>query len=269
MSDLPQKRAPDQFVWSELQGNVFARTAANPSLGDSVEQDMHESSFFEQLMQAAVSHEAIRFDPVIARMREAGISGEVIADEYIPALARTLGAQWCEDEVGFATVTIGTARLQGLLRQLGPEWRADNLAQGNAPGILVIVAAGSNHTLGAMVIAGQMRRRGLSVRLLVGAEPDAIGPVMRQARFDAVMISSTGMESLERLRRIVRAVQQATSLPPPVVIGGKLLELLTQDRADVLSLTGADFMSDDLDEALAMCGIAVDRNVTQKGGIGA
>lgn len=256
MSDLPRTDSLDHSEWSggTVDGPAKAVLTVVAASGPS-ESDSRAAAFTDLMEIASLDNDRTILTGVIARMRAGGIPAEEIADFYVPAVARKLGLGWCEDELGFASVTIGCARLQGLLRELGPEWRADAVADGDAPGILIVVGAGIYHTLGSMVLAGQMRRRGLSVRLLIGVEPDAVGPVMRQARFDAVMISASKTERMELLRRLVHAVKQSTPFPPPVVIGGGILEILPQDQADVRSMTGADFATSDLDEALALCGI--------------
>lgn len=195
---------------------------------------------------------------VVRVMIEAGIRAEDIADHYIPAVARRLGDMWCEDEVGFATVTIGVARLQGLLRDLediAGTWRSADPA---GTSLLVIVAAGVYHTLGAMVLSGQLRREGHAIRLLLGAEPEAVAVAVRQARFDAVLISSAEGAPAEGVRRLVHAVKNATGSPPPVVIGGTVLETAAEIGADILTLTGADHATSDPKEALRLCGLTTD-----------
>ena len=217
---------------------------------------MIREAFLEALFDAVTSPTSPALGPLVKRMTEAGIAAREIADVFIPELARKLGAMWCEDDIGFATVTIGVARLQGLLREIGPEWRADEFRNGDAPGLLVVVGSGVFHTLGATVLTGQLRRSGLSVRLLIDATPESLGPVMRKARFDAVLISASDSENLESLRRLVLAVKRATSVPPPVVIGGIIVDQLQAQGVDIAALTGADFVTRDANEALALCGLS-------------
>jgi methylmalonyl-CoA mutase cobalamin-binding subunit len=188
-------------------------------------------------------------------MVEVGIPPEEIADHYIPAVARRLGEMWCEDEVSFATVTIGVARLQGLLRDLEDIAGMARMDEPEGASLLVVVAAGVYHTLGAMVLTGQLRRRGHAVRLLLGPEPEAVAVAVRQARFDAVLISASDGGSAESVRQIVHAVKTATGAAPPVVIGGTILVSEDLTGADIRSLTGADHVTSDPTEALHLCGV--------------
>ena len=104
---------------------------------------------------------------VVSEMRAAGISLEDIVDHYVPEVARRLGRLWCEDGLGFADVTIGSARLQGLLRDLSVQLHYPQDRR-NESGVAVVVLAEEYHTLGAMVMTTQLRRLGISVRLMLG-----------------------------------------------------------------------------------------------------
>jgi MerR family transcriptional regulator, light-induced transcriptional regulator len=206
------------------------------------------------LQTAALSLAPDAMPQAVDRMRAAGISDSDIADRYIPAVARRLGDQWCADETGFADVTIGTARLQGLLRDLGPEWRADHAAPADAPCVIIAVGSEVYHTLGAVLLAGQLRRAGLSVRLQLGARPEDLTLLLRRLQVQAVLLSASCGESLESLRKLVDAVRTGPGPVPPVVIGGTITTM-GQDGVDIAALTGADHVTNDPDKALALCGI--------------
>lgn len=203
---------------------------------------------------------------VLRSMTDAGVRAEDIADHYIPAVARRLGDLWCEDEVGFATVTIGVARLQGLLRDLDDLTGPERMAEPAGASILVVVGANIYHTLGAMVLTGQLRRAGHAVRLLLGAEPEAVSSAVRQARFDVVMMSAADGATAESIRRLVMAVKTATGAPPPVVLGGTVLESMAEIGTDILELTGADHATSDPNKALTLCGLTSEtRDGTDRG----
>ncbi|ARU02871.1 cobalamin B12-binding domain-containing protein [Yoonia vestfoldensis] len=183
----------------------------------------------------------------------AGIARDDIADFYIPQLARDLGDDWCSDGLSFAAVTIGVSRLQAMLRELGPEWAGDQSANPAAPSIMLIVGQDVYHTLGAMVLSGQLRRKGLSVRLMLGAEPQELAQKLAKTSYDAVFISASSGESLESLRRIVYLVRSSSKTPMPIVIGGTVLEV--ENHNDVTALTGADHATNVPSEALELCGL--------------
>ena len=120
-----------------------------------------------------------------------GVRAEDIADHYIPAIAHEMGYQWCVDRMSFASVTIGVSRLQGMLRDLGPHWTGDRMMDPTAPSVLLVVPENVHHTLGAIVLSGQLRRRGISVKLMLGEPPEAVAVQLRRCRYAAVFISAS------------------------------------------------------------------------------
>lgn len=207
----------------------------------------------ERLRDAAAESESNPVPQVIAEMTAAGISPEVIATIYIPHAARQMGDDWCDDTLSFARVTIGTARLQSSLRTLGTDWASHGYAGEQNPngGVTIIIAKDSYHTLGAMVLCGQLRRIGLSVRLAMGATTQELRSIFETTAFDVALISASEAESLESLRECVDVIRQSASVCPPIIIGGTVLD---QD-ADVKAVTGADYITKDPFEALELCGI--------------
>jgi len=107
------------------------------------------------------------------------------------------------------------------------------------------------HTLGAMVLSGQLRRLGLSVRIAMGATPHDLRVLFGDASFDGVLISASEAESLDSLTKCVDAVRQSASVCPPIVIGGGVLD----QEIDVKAITGADFATKDPFEAIDFCGL--------------
>lgn len=182
-----------------------------------------------------------------------GVSPEDMADHYIPQLAIEMGEQWCSDEIGFVDVTIGVSRLQMMLRYLGSTWAADQLTNPCAPTVLLIVPQDAHHTLGALVLAGQLRRKGFSVCLNLGLHANEIATKMQQSEFDAVFISASQSEKLASLRKIVDVIKGSTQKPPPVVIGGAILDVQTSKNLKIQ--TGANHATKRLEEALRLCGL--------------
>lgn len=190
---------------------------------------------------------------VVRDMIAARIRREDIADFYIPEVARRLGAAWCEDGLSFAEVTIGVARLQGLLREIGPDWFSEAHVEPDAPGVLVIVLDDEFHTLGAMVMCAQLGRMGLSVRLLMGRNETDVADVVTAGQFDAVFISASQGNRLETLRKLVEKIRSAALRSTPVVLGGSIVTRVT----DIKTRTGADHATTDAREALRACGLRI------------
>jgi hypothetical protein len=181
------------------------------------------------------------------------IGAAEMADLYVPAVARDLGADWLDDRLSFAEVHAACARLQSLLRFAGQAWMADAARPGLGGGsVLLLVAPGETHTLGAMVLLGQLRRLGISVRLSLWPGRDEIAALAAAARPDAVMVSTADARDLAPARKFVNEIRAALVQDRPVLLGGAAALAGTDLRWG----TGADLATADLSEALRFCGLA-------------
>ena len=251
---MPDHRNIDAQARNNAPKRQAQETAALTALAVVRDVARHlDPDLISTLHQAALSADRNACSTALATALAKGVRREDIADFYIPEVARAMGDEWCADELGFAGVTIGVSRLQSMLRDLGPDWSGDKSADPAAPSIMLLVPQEVYHTLGAMVLAGQLRRLGLSVRMMLGARPSEVAERIQRTKYDAVFISSSRGETLESLRRIVDVVKNATDQPPPVVIGGSLLEVETTEN--VTALTGADYATIRVYEALKHCGL--------------
>ena len=246
---MPDRRIIDAQAPEDAQTGEARQSTTTRK--DAVVPEGIDWTLFDKLHAAAISADRDDCLECLGAALKGGISPIDMSDLYIPELARRMGGQWCEDQLGFAQVTIGVSRLQAMLRQLGPAWRSDRSAGADAPAILLVVPHDVHHTLGAMVLSGQLRRKGLSVRVMLSARPSEVADRVRQTDYNAVFVSASQGETLESLRLIVDAVKTAIDRPPPVVIGGTVLDIHAVN--DVALLTGADYATAQADEAIAFC----------------
>ncbi|MEM8536402.1 MAG: cobalamin B12-binding domain-containing protein [Pseudomonadota bacterium] len=212
-----------------------------------------DQTLFDRLNTAALSADPSACKAAIKEAVADGVRADDIADFYIPAIARDMGERWCTDQMSFASVTIGASRLQAMLRTLGPNWSGDQVLDPRAPSILLMVQDDAHHTLGAIVLSGQLRRKGVSVKLLLGAKPGDVAEHLRRAIYHGIFISASRGERLEPLRQIIEVVKNSALAQCPVVIGGTILE--TETESNVKALTGADYATKVPDEALRFCGL--------------
>jgi len=233
-------------------------TLASRALGTIASRRMSAASllsekFVSDLDAAARSIESDRRRAVVAAMRDAGIGREDIVDFYIPEVARRMGVEWCEDGMSFADVTIGVARLQGLLREIGSDWLDGAGLTRESPGVAVVVTADEFHTLGSMVLCSQLARLGVSVRLVVGRSQEEVLGGVADGHFDAIFISAASGRRLATLRKLVENIREASDRPTPIIIGGPIVAR----EDDVKTKTGADHVTTDPTEALAACGLKI------------
>jgi methylmalonyl-CoA mutase cobalamin-binding subunit len=174
-----------------------------------------------------------------------------MADLYIPAAARLLGTQWTCDDKSFAEVTVASARLQAMVRAICTRWGTDGPTSAGRRSVLMVVPQGEDHTLGAVVATGQMRRMGISVCLRLRPAPGEVAELLRTRNFDGALISMAQTDRLEACRKLVAMMRKHGEPGLPVVVGGAIV----QSTPDVKSLTGADLATGDAAEALGYCGL--------------
>jgi len=190
-------------------------------------------------------------EAVVRRLMMRGLGLDTLIDDYVPAVARMLGNDWCCDRLGFVEVTVKTHRLQTMVRDLCHAVRADDAAAADAPTALVVVLQDEQHSLGATVAASQLRRLGLSAQLLLGRPACEVEAAFRRNRFDLVAISVGGDAGLDSAADLITVLRTSVRALPPVVIGGSL----RVHEDDVKLRTGADHFCPDTAEAVRRCGL--------------
>lgn len=190
---------------------------------------------------------------VVDRMVRTGITREEIVDLYIPQVARDLGQAWVDDTMSFATVTIGCARLQGVLLTVAeslPDLNNVEIMGAQMPRFRILVPAEEQHTLGATVLASQLRRYGIASDVDLQADVFTEDFIASPVKYDVVMISASARFGFEKLSLFVEKAK-ASYGNIPVLIGGSIL---LQNEC-VTPKTGADFATNDLFKAISLCGL--------------
>lgn len=210
-----------------------------------------------ELMQAL---QAALIDPDPARVRNClsklvreRVGAAAVADLYLPELARQMGEDWMEDRLSFVQVSLATARMQAMLRAIGCAWSADAAAPGAERAVALVVPRCEQHTLGALVLLGQLRRLGVTVRLMLGPMPGELGAVLRRGGMGGVLISVAGTGMLAHVCDLVKEIRKEGADGLPVVVGGAVL----QSDIEAVRSTGADLVTADLHDALRACGIEI------------
>lgn len=233
---------------SDFAAEVVARLIARDSGGPA----RLREELVQRLLEAVCTTDRQAFEALKPDLKRARISAAMLADLYIPEVARRLGAGWECDTISFAAVSMGAARLQGILREIGAGWCADEDGERDGPTVLMLVPEGEQHTLGAAVATARLRRMGVSVCLRIGLSGGAVRELFAGRGFDAVMISAACTDKLEACRKMVKTLKDMPGRPVPVALGGALVHL---NKEDALCL-GADIVTNDLEAALQACGLS-------------
>jgi methylmalonyl-CoA mutase cobalamin-binding subunit len=236
---VPIERSGDEL--STLARAVAARLAARG--GRALRQVDPDLVF--AISRAVASVDPALYDALRPEFRRARISDTDLVDSYFPAVARLLGCDWAEDRAGWAEVTIGLARLQSLVHQISLGWDGSTSVDGAS--VLVVLPEGEQHSFGAQVLAGQLRRQGISVHLQIGTRLAVLRSLVQERQYDCAMVSVGCEEKLEPGRKIVKALKEASGGRLWVAVGGAVLERV----GNAAQLTGADIATSDPVEALA------------------
>lgn len=203
----------------------------------------------------------------VERLRDEGLPEAEIIDVVVPEIARRLGREWAEDTISFADVTIAAARLQETVRLLGhPPAKGSSLmplagshpkdrhaVTGGPPKILLIIPRSEHHTLGAFVMADQLRRLGYGVEVAMDLHPKQLGELVRRVPFAMIGITASGRRTLALAKELVETIRTVVVRRTPIVIGGSITEL----DIDVRQKTGADHVAKTARSALDQCGLRV------------
>jgi MerR family transcriptional regulator, light-induced transcriptional regulator len=171
--------------------------------------------------------------------------GRGLEDIYIHGLApsaRLLGHWWCCDIADFAQVTIGASNLQRVLHRLSPEFCAPGADSPRKLSLLLATEPGSQHTMGAFMLAEFFRRHGWSVQLLTPHDGDEVLNHLHRDWFDAVALS---VSSDRQLQVLAQWLPQLRALAPNpqlhVLVGGPM----TLQAPQALQALGVDLMACD------------------------
>lgn len=204
---------------------------------------------FKELFQGAIAANPTALKQLLTTLKKKGYSDARLVFDVIPVVARDLGKAWERDEISFVDVTIGCARLQHEVHNLTDE--ADDAALVPASqrrDCLVLLPAGAQHTLGATILAKQLRHAGMRVSQDLEATSDTVLTLAKYLRFDAVFISASLSESSDILRQLVDVSRQQWP-DSKVVLGGSFQGY----GPEITARIGADHVTQDWQDALDLC----------------
>ena len=178
-----------------------------------------------------------------------GATPEQLYTGILPDAARWLGLMWDEDRCDFAQVTIALGWLQQAARGLSSRFQNDAMRPVDANSILLMPAAGEQHSFGLLILAEFFQRAGWRVAggpKSTGTDP---GELARLTWFDIVGFSVGSDRFLDDLAKtILRVRRQSRNRDVRVMVGGPLF----RERPELLARAGADAMAADPDTALRL-----------------
>ena len=183
---------------------------------------------------------------VMSALLKRGVSRDLIVDCCLPDAARLLGDGWMKNLRSFGQVSLGTVRIQGLLQELSHPWEHQHNEK-QAGGLFLIVCQSEDHTLGPLVLADQLRRKGYSVNILIGAEEEEIIKTSSNSDFDGIMFCCSGLRAFDEIIILINKLKNESENLPPLVIGGKIIDVLEEKIHDMIDV---DLITKDLEVAI-------------------
>lgn len=216
-----------------------------------------DEDFLRLLVRMAQTGDSKLLAQLHAEMLRKRISPEHVIDRYFPSAIGIIGTAWHEAEIDILSATIAISRLQVLLRDFGRAWVADR-ADGHDKGrVLLILPAGEQHSLGALVAANRLRRMGVSVKIGILDHDRQIDALLDGRDYHGIMFSLSNDTSLPSCTDLIRAIRRATGASVPIVVGGGLVcRAARANKAQrIAGLTAADLATSDVREAVTACGL--------------
>lgn len=230
-SGIPEARDQGCLDWfAGLAQEALGRLiSVRDQQGVEVRQE-HLDLFMELLASDRSVDPAVMLDAMLSRH----LDPEMVACGYVGEAARSLGDSWLADSMSFVDVTVRSERLQGVVRRVDEMMLVSAAADG--PSALILVAEAEQHTLGAFVLALQLRLAGFNAVVRVAPVAADLTVLLAANRFDLALVSigcSAGLESGVGLVRTLRLLSRGDM---PIYVGGAVP--MSDER--LLSATGAD-----------------------------
>jgi len=215
-----------------LAQGAVSRTPRSPSTIAKVIDANAISGFGDLVLNGAPEAPAVYIEKLLAD----SFPLERIYLELLAPTARHLGNLWESDTVSFVDVMEGLSKLQGLLRNFGPN-SVDLDADGPKFRILLATTPGEQHHFGIVMVDEFFRRAGWGTTCLPASTTDELVIAVRREHFSIVGLSISCEGFLENLAHSIHKVRRASrNRSVRVVVGGNVLI----DRPDLVALVGAD-----------------------------
>jgi MerR family transcriptional regulator, light-induced transcriptional regulator len=221
---------PDLIGEIERKVDVSAsRTSSNQNWIQlpRLKQDQYRNTLDEEeihkLTNLLLDTEEGSFELAITVLKTHGASINYIVLDLIPAIARQFGKQWEDDSLSFAEVSIGVNKLERVIHKLDYLFQANQLDRQQNKSIFISGFPGSQHSLGSLIFANFLIFSGWQVHRPSQVNTDSIIYGVSSKELQAVAISISTSEQLEKLPKLINLLREKSRNPKIIVlIGGPL-----------------------------------------------
>lgn len=171
-----------------------------------------------------LSHDEQAAYTFAADLVERGVTTARLYEGLFAESARVLGEMWCTDDATFYDVTLGTGRIQRLIREFSHQFLADYLYPGSTGRLLLCSASDEQHSLGIAVLAEFFVRDGWDVHVGPGLGSDALLDKVRDSDYTLLGFSVAVTSRISKLQQDIRRARQVSrNKDIKVIVGGSLI----------------------------------------------
>ncbi len=201
----------------------------------------------DHLLRAVTSRNEFDSCAMLDELRGHRLSVDSVIDIYVPAIARILGEMWEESEIDFASVTVGSMRLQSLLSIASSEALDFLRPVEDSYYMLVAVPEGEQHSLGAFVLAAQLRRLGARVEVSFCESPSEFVSRVICDTPHMILFSASCKASLATVSQLVLDTCNVVTCRPLIAMGGPAALCIENG----MEISGIDLITDRAKVALS------------------
>lgn len=278
MSDIKGERgfAFDEAAYGVIQNKMSVLEKALPetairALAEEIVERLASRRASEASIRASASPEKIdEFVEILLRQDadEAkayiqhcltdGIPLDRLYYGLLAGAAQELGVRWTNDRLSFLEVNLATGLIYAIMRGLSPLFEVPDT---NTDREAIFAALpGEDHTLGVVMAADIFRQAGWTIDLKVGLDLEQLVDSCTRSGFLILGVSASNRKVVLALVRFIIAVRFARP-DMFIMVAGNIVAL----EPNILTISGADAVARDLDEALAILNGRIPTNENDDG----
>lgn len=178
----------------------------------------------QRFIRILLSHDDQAAHVFATELIERGVTTERLYEGLFAEAARTLGEMWDNDDCTFYDVTLGTGRIQRLIREFSHQFLADYLYPGSTGRLLLSSASDEQHSLGIAVLAEFFVRDGWDVHVGPGLGSEALLDKVRESDYNLLGFSVACKTRISKLQQDIRRARQVSrNRDIKVIVGGALI----------------------------------------------
>jgi methanogenic corrinoid protein MtbC1 len=198
-------------------------------------------------------------EAMLAHVDQLMARGAMVEDIYVDLLAptaRRLGAQWDDDDVSFADVSIALCRLRQLFESLRSRSVYAEQAPESARAACFSPVPGEQHTFGLAVVEHYFHCAGWRTHSEPVTTREGLLTLVRDEAFDVIGLTLSCDNLLEQMPVLIRNIRRVSKNPDiKVMLGGTLIS----HRPDIAEAVGADAAVNDAQQAVEQAEVLVRR----------